>query len=130
MSGCFTVSPPPSSQLRFRFLPVALGSDRAQIPSSHHRGVPSFCRQLTMQNAPCSDQDLTGERVEVLSPHPSIDSVAWPIGQADSGLPPIAASVQPLFAEDFPPAPAAEGNRERPITFPHTQHRNVHRSGI
>src|SRR6266446_5394218 len=97
----------PSSQLSFRFLPLALGPDRLQIPSSRHRSAPSFCRQLTMQNAPCSDQDPIGERVQIPFLHPSIDSVARPIDQADSALPRIAGSVSPPFLEDFSPQPVA-----------------------
>src|SRR5439155_12821639 len=74
----------PSSQLSFRFLPLALGPDRLQTPSSHHRSAPSVCRRLTMQNAPCSDQYPIGERVKILVRHPSIGSVDGPIDQADS----------------------------------------------
>src|SRR6267378_1954126 len=107
MGEGFMAFPPPSSPLSSRFLPLTLGSDRVQIPWSHRRSVPSFCRQLTMQNAPCSDQDPIGQRVTTLFLHPSIDSAAWPIDQADSELPPIVASVSPLFAADFPLVPAA-----------------------
>src|SRR5947207_9038156 len=116
----------PSSQLSFRSLPLALGPDRLQIPPSRHRCAPSVCRRLTMQNAPCSDQDPIAERVKILFRHPSISSVAGPIDQPDSELPPIAAPASLLLAADSPPAPTDGQNLKMPITVPQTQHQNVH----
>src|SRR5439155_13016788 len=121
---------PPSSPLWFRFPRLALAPDRLQIASQHRWSAPFFGTPPTMRSAPCFGRNPIAESAKIQPLHLSGDSAAAPTDPTDSDLPPIGERASPPCAADFLPPPAAWGNREKPITFPHRQHRDGRRSGI